>query len=126
MKHCKYILAVLLVTLLLTGCTDALFTTAEYRTYQAFTENHDAGMEKQAILDKLGCPDGYYDMQGKYQGIPYADQESFQEILLTNLSTAWVYECWKRPDPADPYRLKITFDAEGNSKSAELTLVPGG
>ena len=126
MKHCKYILAVLLVTLLLTGCTDALFTTAEYRTYQAFTENHDAGMEKQAILDKLGCPDGYYDMQGKYQSIPYADQESFQEILLTNLSTAWVYECWKRPDPADPYRLKITFDAEGNSKSAELTLVPGG
>ena len=126
MKHYKYILAVLLVALLLTGCTDTLFTTAEYRTYQAFTENHDAGMEKQAILDKLGCPDGYYDMQGKYQGIPYADQESFQEILLTNLSTTWVYECWKRPDPADPYRLKITFDAEGNSKSAELTLVPGG
>lgn len=126
MKYCKYILAVLLVALLLTGCTDALFTTAEYRAYQAFAGKHNAGMERQAVLDELGYPDGYYDMQGNYQRIPYADQESFQEILLTNLSTAWIYECWKRPDPADPYRLKITFDTEGNSESAELTLVPGG
>ena len=126
MKHCKYILAVLLVALLLTGCTDALFTTAEYRTYQTFAEKHDVGMEKQAILDELGYPDGYYDVQGNYQSILYADQESFEEILLTNLSTAWVYECWKRPDPADPYRLKITFDAEGSSERAELALVPGG
>lgn len=126
MKPYRYILALLLVALLLTGCTDALFTTAEYRTYQAFAEKHDAGMDKQAILDELGCPDGYYDMQGNYQSIPYADQEIFQEILLTTLSTAWIYKCWKRPDPADPYRLKITFDAEGNSERAELTLVPGG
>ena len=126
MKHYKYILAVLLVALLLTGCTDTLFTTAEYRTYQAFVGKHNAGMEKQAILNELGCPDGYYDMQGNYQSIPYADQESFKEILLKDQSTAWVYECWKRPDPADPYRLKITFDAEGNSERTELTLVPGG
>ena len=126
MKYCKYILAVLLVALLLTGCTDALFTTAEYRAYQVFAGKHNASMERQAVLDELGYPDGYYDMQGNYQRIPYADQESFQEILLTNLSTAWIYECCKRPDPADPYRLKITFDTEGNSESAELTLVPGG
>ncbi len=98
MRHCKCILAVLLVALLLTGCTDALFTTAEYRAYQSFAEKHNAGMEKQEILDQLGCPDGYVDAQGNYQSI----------------------------EPADPYRLKITFDADGNSESAELTLVPGG
>lgn len=126
MRHCKYILAVLLVALLLTGCTDALFTTAEYRAYQAFAEKYNAGMEKQEILDELGCPDGYVDAHGNYQSIPYADQKSFEDKLLTNFSTVWVYECWKRPDPADPYRLKITFDAEGNSESAALTLVPGG
>ena len=126
MKLGKCIVAILAVALLLSGCADMLFTTAEYRSYHAFANKHKAGMEKQEILDTLGCPDGYYDMQGNYQSIPYADQESFKEILLTNLSTAWVYECWKRPDPADPYRLKITFDAEGNSERAELTLVPGG
>lgn len=126
MKDCKCVFLVLLVALLLTGCTDVLFTTAEYRAYQTFAEKHHAGMEKQTILDELGCPDGYYNMQGRYQNIPYADQESFQATLLEDNSTAWVYECWKRPDPADPYRLKITFDAEGKSTSAELTLVPGG
>ena len=126
MKYCKYILAALVIALLLTGCTDALFTTAEYRSYQSFADNHKAGMSKQEILDKLGCPDGYYDMQGNYQSIKPADQKSFEENLAEDSSDAWVYECWKRPDPADPYRLKITFDAEGNSESVALTLVPGG
>ena len=103
-----------------------LFTTAEFRTYQSYSEKHKAGMEKQKILDKLGCPDGYVDAQGNYHAIARVDQERFEENLAEDNSTAWVYECWKRPDPADPYRLKITFDADGKSKSAELTLVPGG
>lgn len=103
-----------------------LFTTAEYRTYQSYADKHKAGMEKQEILDKLGCPDGYVDAQGNYHAIARVDQESFEENLAEDNSAVWVYECWKRPDPADPYRLKITFDADGKSKSAELTLVPGG
>ena len=126
MKRVVPLILAVINVLGLVGCTGTFFTTAEYRTYQTFAEKHNAGMEKQTILNELGCPDGYYDMQGTYQSIPYADQESFQEILLTNLSIAWVYECWKRPDPADPYRLKITFDAEGASESAELVHVPGG
>jgi hypothetical protein len=48
------------------------------------------------------------------------------EILLEDSGSAWLYECWKQADPADPYRLKITFNAEGKSESATLTLVPGG
>ena len=126
MKPYQYILALLLVALLLTGCTDMLFTTAEYRTYQSFAQKHDAGMDPQAILEKLGCPDGYYDAQGNYQSIPSAEQGRFVEILLEDSGSAWLYECWKRADPADPCRLKITFNAEGKSESATLTLVPGG
>ena len=126
MKRVVPLILAVINVLGLVGCTGTFFTTAEYRTYQTFAGKHNAGMEKQTILNELGRPDGYYDMQGNYQSIPYAVQESFKEILLTNLSTAWVYECWKRPDPADPYRLKITFDAEGASESAELVLVPGG
>ena len=124
MKRC--LLVILLAALLLTGCADMLFTTSEYRSYQSFADKHKAGMEKQEILDKLGCPDGYVDAQGNYQSIKPADQKSFEENLAEDSSDAWVYECWKRPDPADPYRLKITFDADGKSKSAELALVPGG
>ena len=126
MKLCKCIVAILVMALLLSGCTDMLFTTAEYRSYHAFANKHKAGMEKQEILDKLGCPDGYVDAQGNYQTIPHAEQDSFVDLLLTDSVTAWVYECWKRPDPADPYRLNITLDQNGKSTSAELTLVPGG
>ena len=124
MKRC--LLVILLAALLLTGCADMLFTTSEYRSYQSFADKHKAGMEKQEILDKLGCPDGYVDAQGDYHNIPYADCESFEENLTNDNSAMWIYEYWKRPDPADPYRLKITFDADGKSKSVELMLVPGG
>ena len=126
MKPYRYILTLLLVAVLLTGCSNMLFTTAEYRSYQAFSNQHKAGMEKQEIWSKLGCPNGYYDAQGNYQNIPSADSESVREILMADSCAAWVYECWKRPDPADPYRLTITFNAEGNSESATLNLVPGG
>ena len=110
----------------LTGCADALFATAEYRTYQIFAENHKIGMEKQEIIDTLGSPDGYYDAEGTYQSIKAADRESFKENVAADLSSSWAYVCWKRHDPADPYRLIITFDAEGKSLNAELTVVPGG
>ena len=126
MKYCKHIALALLVALLLTGCADMLFTTAEYRSYQSYANKHKAGMEKQEILDKLGCPDGYVDAQGNYQTIPHAEQDSVVDLLLTDSVTAWVYECWKRPDPADPYRLKIAFDQDGKSTLAELTLIPSG
>lgn len=121
-----FVVLMLAVALLFTSYPDLLFTTSEYRTYQSFANNHRAGMEKQEILDKLGCPDGYVDAQGNYQAIKRADQESFKDNLSADTSTTWVYECWKRPDPADPYRLKITFDADGKSKGVELAIVPGG
>ena len=126
MKLGKCIAAILVMALLLSGCADMLFTTAEYRSYHSFANQHKAGMEKQDILDKLGSPAGFVDAAGNYQSIPHAQQDSFTYLLLDDSVTAWVYECWKRPDPADPYRLKITFDQNGKSISAELTLVPGG
>lgn len=126
MKLGKCIAAILVMVLLLSGCADMLFTTEEYRSYHSFANQHKAGMEKQDILDKLGSPAGFVDAQGNYQSIPHAQQEVFTDLLLDDSVTAWVYECWKRPDPADPYRLKITFDQNGKSASAELTIVPGG
>ena len=128
MKYKRYmhVFAVVIIIALLTGCTDALFTTAKYQSYQSFADRHRAGMEKQAVLDKLGCPDGYLDIQGSWHDIPQAEKESFEENHAENGSTAWIYECYKWPDPAGPYRLKITFDDEGKSTSVEMMLVPGG
>ncbi len=126
MKRYMYVYAVVIIIALLTGCTDTLFTTAEYRAYQSFADSHRAGMEKQEVFDKLGCPDGFFDAQGNYHGISRTERESFEENHAEDCSTAWIYECYKQPDPSDPYRLKITFDDEGKSVSVELTLVPGG
>ena len=126
MKKLFVLILAIICVMMLYGCADALFTTTEYRAYLAFAEKHNEGMGPQAILKELGCPDGYYDAQGNYQSIPSAEQGRFVEILLEDSGSAWLYECWKRADPADPYRLKITFNAEGKSESATLTLVPGG
>jgi outer membrane protein assembly factor BamE (lipoprotein component of BamABCDE complex) len=106
----------------LVGCT----TTKEYRLYQSFAEMHKAGMEKQEILKKLGCPDSYIDAQGNNQSIKHADRESFEKTLSSDRSTAWFYDCYQFSDPANPCRLKITFDTEGKSVRAEFDFVAGG
>lgn len=101
MKYLKCILVILLAVLLLTGCTEDLFTTAEYRAYKAFAEKHTPGMEKEEILQKLGDPD-------------------------SRRREVWVYECYELPDPANPCRLTILFDGEGKSTDATFVFVPGG
>lgn len=126
MKRYVYAFAAfLIVALLLTGCTEALFTTAEYRSFQSFADRHQAGTEKQTVFEELGYPDAYYDEQGNYQKVPYTEREAYEEVLLDE-GAVFVYECYKRSDPAEPYRLKITFNDEGKSVGAELVLVPGG
>lgn len=126
MKQCKCIFLILLVVSLLAGCTDTLFVTAEYRTYKEFSETHNGGMDKQEVFNSLGSPDGYYDTSGNYHHLTHADKLLFHEQLATDHSTAWIYECHQKPDPADPYRLKISFDSEGKSTTAVLTPVAGG
>ena len=59
MKRVVPLILAVINVLGLVGCTGTFFTTAEYRTYQTFAEKHNAGMEKQTILNELGRPDGY-------------------------------------------------------------------
>ena len=120
-KLIALVLAVVCVTSLV-GCT----TTYEYRLYQSFAERHKAGMEKQKVLEKLGCPDRYIDAQGNYQSIKRADRESFKKTLSSDRSTVWFYDCYQFSDPANPCILKITFNDEGKSVRAEFDFVPGG
>ena len=129
MKRLLMIVAALSLMALLAGCTDLIYTTDDYKTYKTFASlaNRDnATTQKQAVLDALGCPDGYIDGDGNYQHIPVQEQEAFTQHLLSEESTVWVYECNKRPDPAEPYRLRIFFDAEGNGTAVSFDPVPGG
>ena len=129
MKRLIALLLAMICLVGLTGCTfmeemaDMLYTTSEYRKFKSFADKHKAGMKKEKVLDELGYPDAYRDALGDY----YSNRdENFQENLLEDDSAVWIYECHKLPDPAEPYRLKITFNIEGKSEHAELTLVPGG
>lgn len=120
------IILFLCISLLLSGCSEILFTTAEYRTYRSFCDRHKAGTEKQDVYEKLGCPDGYVDGVGEYHHISFADRENAAEKLYAADAVIWVYECWKYSDPAEPYRLKVSFDSAGKSVEATMTVVPGG
>lgn len=126
MRRCKFVLLLLLVVLLLTGCVQDLFKTAEYRAYKSFSEKYQAGTEAQKILAELGCPDAYNDGKGNYCPINRADRESYTEKLSATPGTIWYYECYELPDPANPCRLVITFNDEGKSTNATFSYVPGG
>lgn len=126
MKRCLQIVTVVLLVALLSGCTNLFYTTDDYKTMYTFASLYKDGTAKQAVYEVLGCPDGIKDAEGNYHHVPRENRESFVSALPNDGSTAWIYECYKRPDPADPYRLVITFDAEGNSTGMEFTPVPGG
>ncbi len=101
-------------------------TTKEYRTYKSFAKRNELGMSRQEIFDKLGCPDGRKDSDGYYHSIMFEDREGFEDGISADMSTEWYYDCWEYPDPANPYRLVIRFEAEGRSESIEFDYVPGG
>lgn len=127
MKRKLYgIAALVLAVSLLTGCVGSLFTTKTYRLYDSFADRHRVGTEKQIVLDRLGVPRAWGDGQGNYQQMSNINDETFCEDLMGQTAIMWVYECYKYPDPADPYRLKITFDSQGKSVAAQMALVPGG
>ena len=126
MKRCLSLFSILLIIVLLAGCTDMLFTTTEYRSYDSFVSNHKPGTDKQTVFNTLGYPDYYKDSQGNSHSIPAGEKANFETVIMDADSVIWVYSCYQYRDPANPYRLTITFDANNQSETAEMTVVPGG
>ena len=83
-------------------------------------------MTKSGIFSRFGTPHSFTDENGEKQNYVYAYSDEGQEELLRIYSSVWVYEFWKYGDPADPYRVFITFDSEGKTTSVEMTAVGGG
>ncbi len=117
---------VLLSVLILNSIGPFAGTTKEFRKYKSYARRNELGMSRQDIFDKFGCPDGIKDPNGYYHSIMFENRETFEHGITTDLSTEWYYDCWEYPDPANPYRLEISFDGEGRSESIEFGYVPGG
>ncbi len=117
---------VLLGVLILNSIGPFAGTTKEFRKYKSYARRNELGISRQDVFDKFGCPDGRKDPDGYYHSILYEDIETFEHGISADLSTEWHYDCWEYPDPANPYRLIIRFDADGRSESIEFDYVPGG
>ena len=126
MKRLICIILLFVFTVQLTGCVDAMFTTHDYRTYNAFAKRHKPGTEKQDVLASLGEPVSYSNGQESYRKNSFDDRAQFTKNIMDNDATVWVYECYEMPDPANPYRLIIRFDDEGKTTEIKWYLVPGG
>lgn len=117
----------MIIMIAFTGCTSIMVgKTKKYRTYKTFYKYHKIGMDKEEVLDTIGCPASYKDEEGTWHSLPYKNREDFVKNISSDSSLVWIYECYEFPDPANPYRLKITFDSEGKSESVEFEIVYGG
>lgn len=131
-KILSIVLAVLVIIFVLSGVLilnsvgPFSGTTKEYRAYKSFAKHNKLGMSRQEIFDKFGCPDGRKDPDGYYHSVMFEDREGFEDGIFADMSTEWHYDCWEYPDPANPYRLIIWFDADGRSEGIEFDYVPGG
>ena len=118
-------LCLLVVILCFIGC-QYLGVTEEYELYDKFAKRHKAGMTKQEVFDKLGCPDGYY-ANGESYNIEFdsVGKDNFEASLSYDTSILWWYMCAQLGD-SDYYTLNIKFDSEGKTVSAEMKAVVGG
>ena len=105
---------------------DQHVTTQEYLSDLSFSQNKHVGIDKEGVLLLLGYPDGYRDAEGVYQAFPYDKRVEAQAKLMEEDVVVWVYTGYKRPDPADPYRMTVTFDENGETVDARLEMIPGG
>ncbi len=128
MKRIQFFIIILVAaSLLLCGCsTEFLFTTSTYKNFSRFVERHESGIAKQAIFNSFGTPHSFSDESGERQTYNYARTEEGKVELLKNYSSEWVYEFYKYDDPADPYRVFITFDSDGKTTDVKMTAVGGG
>lgn len=117
----------LVLSVLVLLCSCDLFVTDEYRAYNGFYKRYKDGMDKEKVLGKLvDCPDCFYDAGGNLFHPKDFEDDEYKEVVMENDCRIWVYSCYELPDPANPYRLKITFDENGKSIGVEFEIVPGG
>ena len=128
MKKILFFIAILITaSVLLCSCgTEWLFTTSTYKEFTRFVKQHDGGASKQEIFNRFGTPHSFTDKAGEEQFNPYTFSDEGQAELLETYSSVWVYEFYKYGDPAEPYRVFVTFNSEGVTTRVEIAVVGGG
>ena len=118
----------LVLSVLVLLCSCDFYVTDEFRAYKSFYEHYKNGMDKEKVLGKLGeYPEYFCDKDGNlFSKRDFDDDDEYREVVLENDCRIWKYTCHELPDPANPYRLTITFDENGKSISVEFEIIPGG
>lgn len=114
---------ILCFSVLLSGCTEYLFTTQSYRKCKSFSDQFARGgrnYSKQDVYSKLGCPDGYMTEEAGYS------RAGEKQRLFDDDVYCWVYDGYEMPDPANPFRMTVTFDKDGKCIDVVFTMVQGG
>jgi len=122
----KKIIRLSICLLLLVACFTGCMETREYSLYRSFAKSYKVGMDKQKALNRIGCPDVYIDVDGNHYRYRYDNKESFAEDVLCESAVIWIYDCYQYRDPANPCRLKLSFDSKGKCKDVDFSFVAGG
>ncbi len=110
MKRIVCFIVVLSALFSLCACAE-MGKTADYRKFENIYITYQDGEEytKQILYSQAGEPD-----------YPTAEK------LFDESTTNWQYDFYELPDPANPYRLVVEFDADGNVTNMEFDYIPGG
>ena len=128
MKKILFFITILIAaSVLLCGCMEYAFTTSSDKKYKSFADSRRSpGLDKEEVLAKCGYPRSFTDADGERKQVDVSDKEASKGELLGAGESVWVYECYQRPDPANPYRLTITFGTEGKAEVITFSIVGGG
>lgn len=110
MKRILSFIIVLSLAFSLCACAD-MGKTADYRKFKNVYTSYQDGEKytKEKLYNQAGEPD-------------YSAAEKLFDETVTN----WQYDFYELSDPANPYKLVVEFDEDGNVIQMEFEAIPGG
>lgn len=117
MKRILSFIVVLSLAFLLCACAD-MGKTQEYRKFKNIYEDYCQGKQytKETLFEKAGQPN--------YPTLEFHDKATLEEKLFE--TTKWQYNFYELSDPANPYKLVIEFDDDGNATEMSFEVILGG
>ncbi|MBQ8027555.1 MAG: hypothetical protein IJ261_05510 [Clostridia bacterium] len=110
MKRILSFIVVLSLAFSLCACAD-IGKTDDYRKFKNIYASYEDGKQytKEKLYNQAGEPD-----------YPAAEK------LFDESTTKWQYDFYELPDPANPYKLVVEFDEDGNVTEMSFEVIPGG
>lgn len=116
-KIIAFLMCLLIFAFCFTGCYSSYRIGEKYKN---FAQSHKAGMTKQKVYNKFGCPEAYQDSEGK--GHSAEKEADFETKIFSSESVRWFYRC-DAEEASGSFHLYVEFDAEGKSTKAHYWTV---